>query len=106
MYEIVGDLIEKKGNVAGKVYQFRLDQNYPNPFNPVTKINFELPSEGRVLVELFDIMGKRVEEILNAEMSSGPHSIVLNGTKLSTGVYFVKLKFGKYTAIKKMILLK
>jgi hypothetical protein len=106
MYEITGDLIEKKGHGQATVFEFRLDQNYPNPFNPSTMINFELPSEGRIVAELYDIRGEKVKEVINREMSIGNHSIILDGSSISSGVYFLKLKFGKFSAIKKIILLK
>ena len=50
---------------------FNLAQNYPNPFNPSTKINYQLPVDSRVTLELFDITGKRVAELVNEEQSTG-----------------------------------
>lgn len=86
---------------------FNLSQNYPNPFNPTTKINFGLPEKGIVKLSLFNIIGEKVMEILNGEFTAGAHSVIVDGSQLSSGVYIYKLSVeGKYSAVKKMILLK
>lgn len=91
--------------------EFRLSQNYPNPFNPSTKIKFGLPSsgeKGKYHVELiiYDILGKKVDQLLNEEMSPGTYEVEYHATQLSSGIYFYQLKAGDYSKSVKMILLK
>ncbi len=85
---------------------FSLNQNYPNPFNPSTKIKFGLPMSENVLVEVYNILGQKVVTLLNEEMTAGYHEIEFDGARLSSGVYFYKIKAGYFTDLKKMILLR
>ncbi len=91
--------------------EFVLYQNYPNPFNPVTEINFNLPSAAIVKLEIYNIMGQRVNTLLNGSLESGSHSVAWdsrdnNGISVSTGIYFYRLTTDKFVETKKMILLK
>ncbi len=87
---------------------FNLYQNYPNPFNPVTKIRFDLPSNGNGTVNLtvYDINGKAVTELLNTEYTAGKWEVDFNASNLASGVYYCKLNAGNFTALNKMILIK
>ena len=91
--------------------EFQITGNYPNPFNPETHICFELPVQGLVKVEIFDLTGRKINRIKYAVMESGYHSVVWNGKdvdgfNVSSGVYLysVKLdniaKFGKMTLVR------
>lgn len=86
--------------------KFFLYQNYPNPFNPATKIRFDLAKTGFVKLAIYDIAGRQVDEILNANYAAGEYTFDFNAENLSTGVYFYKLVTPDYTSIKKMILVK
>jgi len=92
------------------LYQHRLvlDQNYPNPFNPVTTIAFEMPAACRVRIDLFDILGRNVETLLDDHRESGRHRIVLDaaGIGLSSGIYFYQIRAAGITLTRKMMLLK
>ncbi|MDP2302407.1 MAG: T9SS type A sorting domain-containing protein [Ignavibacteria bacterium] len=85
---------------------FVLYQNYPNPFNPTTTIKFALPTDSKVLLEVFNVMGKKVKTLINSELKSGYHNYEFNANTLSSGIYFYKLNAGKFSSIKKLILLK
>ena len=90
---------------------FSLGQNYPNPFNPVTNINFTIPAEGNVVVKLFDVLGKEVQNLVNGYFSSGTYNFLLNGSGLQSGVYFYSMNYTgenglSFTDRKKLILLK
>jgi hypothetical protein len=80
--------------------------NYPNPFNPTTTIRFGLPKSGLVVMDLVDLNGKLVKSILNQGMPKGFHSIVLNGSDLTSGVYVIRMQAGNFMKIKKCVLLK
>ncbi|MGD9488593.1 MAG: choice-of-anchor D domain-containing protein [Calditrichaceae bacterium] len=89
---------------------FKLNQNYPNPFNPETNVRFELPIEGIVSVDIYDILGRRVKNIYGNEfMEAGYHKIIWDGSnntgqKAASGIYFLHLKAGQYSKTIKMIL--
>jgi len=91
--------------------EFSLCQNYPNPFNAMTRIEFALPEGGKVRVEIFNILGERVIELLNKEMQAGFHSALWDGTdkmhnNVSSGVYLYRIEFGNSRVTRKMLLLK
>ena len=86
---------------------FHLSQNYPNPFNPATKIDFELPENGNVNLKIYDISGKEMVSVLNNEFrNAGYYTALIDGSKLSSGIYIYKLTSGKFSSTKKMILVK
>jgi hypothetical protein len=92
--------------------KFELSQNYPNPFNPSTKINFELPLESNVKIFVYNILGEKVRELVNSQMSSGVHTIDFNASSLASGIYIYTIEAktisgeGNFITAKKMILLK
>lgn len=92
--------------------EFVLHNNYPNPFNPSTKIEFQLPSESRVKVEIINILGQRVELLSDGVESAGVKEIVWNASGLASGIYFIKVSGysvsdnRNFEAIKKAMLMK
>lgn len=86
--------------------KYELSQNYPNPFNPSTRINYDLPADGKVSLQLFDMRGRNVAVIVNEVQTAGYYSVDFNGDNLSSGVYFYTISSGRFVATKKMILLK
>ena len=90
---------------------FSLSQNYPNPFNPATKIDYQLPLDARVTIDLYNIVGQKVGELVNKEHVAGYYSIELN-TKMASGVYIYrmvavdKINGNNFVSIKKMLMLK
>ncbi len=85
--------------------------NYPNPFNPKTTIQFNNPQAGEVTVDIYNLKGQLVKNLVNRDMEQGVHKIVWNGTNnanniSASGVYFYKIKSGNATATKKIILMK
>lgn len=90
----------------GILKEFSLNQNYPNPFNPETKISYHLPTEGRVSLKIFDVLGKEVADLVNEEKSSGAYKVNFDGSKFASGIYYYQLKTGNFIDTKKMILMK
>jgi len=89
----------------------RLGSNYPNPFNPTTTIPYELESEGRVRLAVFDVGGRHVRTLVDENQIAGPHEEFWNGTDalgrtVASGVYFVRLKAVGQQVTRKMVLLK
>lgn len=86
--------------------QLTLYQNYPNPFNKHTVIRYYLPGNGRVSIEIYDLLGRRVSTLVDAEEEAGTHSVTLKTNGLSSGIYFYTIRFGDKTETKRMQLLK
>ncbi len=86
--------------------KFELNQNYPNPFNPTTKIKYSIPKTSNVELKVFDILGRKVAELVNEEKPAGNYTVDFNASKLSSGIYFYRITSGNFTQVKKMILLK
>jgi photosystem II stability/assembly factor-like uncharacterized protein len=95
---------------------FVLEQNYPNPFNPETKIGFSIPVVSDVQLIIYNILGQQVSTLIDEQIPSGYHSVTWKaydskGTKLTSGIYFYKLKASgidgsEFKSIKKLVLLK
>lgn len=86
--------------------EYTLEQNYPNPFNPKTQISFNLPEAGFVKMEIHNLLGQKITEIINQEMESGYHSIDFDATELSSGIYVYTISVNDFVSSKKMILMK
>lgn len=92
---------------------FALAQNSPNPFNPATTITYSIPegTQGLVTLKIFDLRGRVIRTLVNAELPSGSYKVLWDGTKDSgwvaaSGVYFYRLQAGEFTQTRKMVLLK
>jgi flagellar hook assembly protein FlgD len=90
---------------------FALNQNYPNPFNPSTTIEFALPQRETVRLDVFDILGRQVSTLVNAEMSAGTWRVVwngkdANGSPVATGMYIYRIQAGSFSMVKKMLMIK
>jgi hypothetical protein len=81
-------------------------QNYPNPFNAETKIEYFLPEKGQVTLEIYNLLGQRLEVIDNKMQETGYHFATWNATGRSSGVYFIRLTTGETSQTHKMVLLK
>jgi hypothetical protein len=68
--------------------QFTLRQNYPNPFNPSTTIRYDLPNREHVKLTVFNTLGQSVSTVVNGEQEAGSHEVRLDGSNLTSGVYF------------------
>jgi hypothetical protein len=91
---------------------FALSQNYPNPFNPTTKIDYQVPVDAKVIMEVYNIAGQKVMELVNQEQSAGYYTVNFGSSKLSSGVYIYRIVASdkatgnNFSSIKKMMLLK
>lgn len=86
--------------------RFSLSQNYPNPFNPITKIKYSITSNVSVKLIVYDVLGRKVKELINEKQSPGIYEVTFDGTNFSSGVYFFKLEAGNFSDVKRMLLIK
>lgn len=86
--------------------RFALSQNYPNPFNPLTTIQYDIPSQAHVTLHLYDMLGRRVQVLVDQDQRAGTHSVVLDATHLASGVYFYRLTSGDFTASRRLMLVR
>ena len=85
---------------------FKVNQNTPNPFNPSTTISYTVPEKGNISVEIFNVAGQKIKTLVNGYMSAGEHSIRWDASGCSAGVYFYKVKAGKFERTMKMTLVR
>lgn len=81
-------------------------QNYPNPFNPITTINYSVPSSQNVSIIIYDILGKKIIDLVNGYKEAGDHSIEFDASNLNTGVYIYVMRADNFVQTKKLVLVK
>jgi hypothetical protein len=83
---------------------FSLSQNYPNPFNPSSVIQYGLPYDAWVTLEVFNILGQRVNVLVNKQEKAGDYKVVFENSGLGSGVYFYRLSAAGFSETRKMII--
>ena len=91
---------------VGVPSSFAMSQNYPNPFNPSTKINYDLPVDGKVSILLYDMTGRQVANLVNEVKTAGYYTVTFNASNLASGMYFYRISAGNFVSTKKMVLVK
>ena len=86
--------------------KFALSQNFPNPFNPTTKIKFDVPRNGNVLLEVYNNLGQVVKTLHNGYTNAGYYETNFDGSGLTSGIYYYKMTSQDFVQTKKMILVK
>jgi len=107
------DFVNEKLQTSANIPQtFELAQNFPNPFNPTTTIRFGLPQEAKIILRVYNILGKEVVTLVNDESkSAGFHAVVWDGrnatgTRVGSGLYFYQLLTDETSLIRKMVMVK
>ncbi len=112
-YQLI--LLDVKNESNNLPDNFDLSQNYPNPFNPTTKINYSVPKTSFVTIKVYNVLGKEVAELVNAEKHAGEYNVQFSSNKLNlaSGVYFYRMRAVPserseqvFVETKKLILLK
>ncbi|MBS1272265.1 MAG: hypothetical protein MAGBODY4_01405 [Candidatus Marinimicrobia bacterium] len=88
------------------IHSFKLSQNYPNPFNPNTTIAYALPTDGKVTLSVYNVLGEKVATLLNEHKRAGEYQVEWNATGFSSGVYFYTIEAAGFHQTKKMVLMK
>ena len=88
-------------------FSYSLYQNYPNPFNPVTKITYSIQKSDIVNLNVYDILGREIQIIVNKLQKANTYSVNFDASNLSSGIYFYRLQVGNdFKETKKMLLLR
>jgi gluconolactonase len=112
LYRIrLGEVTEVKGQGSLPPKTFELYGNYPNPFNPATTIYFQLPYESRVVLNIYDILGRKIDTLIDGTLQSGYHNVQFTPKGISSGIYLCCLTADAggrewYSATKKMLVIK
>ncbi len=96
------------GNIPS---DYNMSQNYPNPFNPTTTIEFNLSTKSNVTINIYNLLGEKIQQLVNQEYSAGNYKVTWNGktsdgVQTATGIYFYRLETDNFVETKKMLLLK
>ena len=91
--------------------EFSLEQNYPNPFNPATTIEFSLPTDAQITINIYNLVGEKVAEAASGNYAAGTHKVDINASTLTSGIYFYRLDAtgvdgNTFSSIRKMTLLR
>lgn len=117
-FDIYANIIKYKEEVGVEeefvenfVSQFHLFQNYPNPFNPVTKISYALPTNCKVMLTVYNLLGQKVKVLVDEYQAAGVRSAGWDGkdskgNEVVSGVYFYRIQAVEFTDTRKMILIK
>lgn len=85
---------------------YNLSQNYPNPFNPVTNIKFTIPSGTNAKFKVYDMLGNEVTSYFDGYLNKGSYNVTIDGSNLSTGIYFYRLITDNFDRTKRMVLIR
>jgi len=85
---------------------YKLLQNYPNPFNPATIISYQIPEQGFVSINIYNVLGQRVATLVNDVQDAGNYKVNFDAGKLSSGIYIYQIKAGNFIQSRKMLLIK
>ena len=100
--QLIGVGIEEDG--LPKTYA--LESNYPNPFNPRTTIRYQLPEMANVTLDVFNILGQRVVQLVDQQQAAGSYSVQFDAANLASGIYLYRLKTSNFIQTKTMLLMK
>ncbi len=93
------------GNADGPA-PMRMPRIYPNPFDRMTTIQFSLPDSGSVEVDVYDLLGRRVERLLDARLGEGAHEVTLDASGYAPGIYFLRLRSGGVVRTGKLMIVR
>ena len=91
---------------AAVITEYSLSANYPNPFNPGTSFGYTLKEAGLVTLNVFDVTGRIVAELVNRDQPGGAYTVTFDGAGLPSGIYYYRLNVNGFSATQKMVLMK
>jgi hypothetical protein len=103
----LSDILSGTNNISSLIPNaFSLKQNYPNPFNQLTVINYQIPINSHVTLEVYDLLSREVASLVNEILQPGIYETRFDGSRLASGIYFYKLTAGEFTETRRMVLMK
>jgi hypothetical protein len=90
---------------------FAVSRNYPNPFNPTTTIRYQIPSDERVTLTVYNVLGQMVRTLVDQHQTAGYYSVIWDGrnesgVELGSGTYFYSIRAGEFGEVKSMVYIK
>jgi hypothetical protein len=104
-YDYTTTSVSRREPTQSQPDAFVLTQNYPNPFNPATSIQYFLPHDGRVRLEIIDIQGEIMDVLVDGMVTRGDHLVVWNAVRKASGTYFGRFRFDGITKTIVMVML-
>ncbi len=92
--------------IAETPQEFHLSNNYPNPFNPSTQIRYHIPEAADVTLKIYDLLGRKIETIVDERQQPGQYTVTFNAVNLSSGIYLYRLQAGSFVEVKRMTFIK
>jgi beta-glucanase (GH16 family) len=96
---------DRSTSVEDGIVAMELEQNFPNPFKDVSTIRFSLPAGKEVLLELYDMMGRRVQTLAEGFFGSGSHAVGVDAEELKSGLYTYRMQAGESLFVRRMVIL-
>ena len=91
---------------SGMLEAFELPQNFPNPANPTTTIEYAVPKECHVKIQVYNALGHIADVLVDERKRAGHHRVIWNASGFPTGVYFYTMEAEQYKAVNRMFLIK
>ncbi len=101
-----GELHSDETSYIGLPGSYALAQNYPNPFNPATTISYTIPATSKVVLTVYDVLGRQVANLVDEVQQPGSHQVIWDGSDVTSGIYFYQIQAGNFMETKKMVLLR
>ena len=89
-----------------QITDYRLHKNYPNPFNPSTNIVFDIPNSEHVILNIYNVLGQKIEVVIDEYKLAGQYKVQFDGQSLPTGIYYYQIISGDFQKVRKMIHIK
>ncbi len=86
--------------------KYELEQNFPNPFNPTTRIRYSLPEFSNVRLDIYNVLGQHIENLVHKGQPAGVHQVVFDGSRFASGIYFCKLSAESFSRTIKIVMVK
>ena len=93
-------------NIVNIPEKYSLYQNYPNPFNPATTINYELPINNYVELNIYNLLGQKIETLVSERQPAGKYNVEWRADRIASGMYIYRIKTDHWQAVKKMVLIR
>ena len=103
---LVGYVLDVDSEEQELPTEFALTSIYPNPFNSQTRLSYGLPEPAKVIIDVFDITGRRIATLVDHERPAGNYTCVWNASAMSPGIYLVRMQAGSYNTNKKVMLIR